>query len=147
LVGLAVADRLGWVRRAGLRKTSSNLRSHLSRFYRCRRGIEKIFAPPKLLLSLLTEDTIIGRCEEVTAGQLRGQLGKGICDMKSLKSITRMSMGRCQGRHCLGTFAEIIAQECSCDVSDVALPRVRPPLKPIPLGDLLHEPLPPLRWR
>ena len=52
-------------------------------------------------------------------------------------------MGRCQGRNCLVTLAAMVAREMGGDVASIALPRPRPPLRPIPIGDLAFEEIPP----
>jgi len=54
-------------------------------------------------------------------------------------------MGRCQGRNCLTTVAQLLARARGVPPADLEPPRARPPARPIPLGDLLHEPLPPPR--
>ncbi len=146
LAGLTVASRMGRVADQGkVRVQLDALRARLKRLNRIRDGFDQIFAPPRNFLSLITEDTLLCRCEEVTAGELWAQLRKRKYDITTLKSLTRISMGRCQGRNCLGTIAAILANELDYPQSDINLPRVRPPLKPILLGDLLHESLSPAK--
>jgi len=45
-------------------------------------------------------------------------------------------MGPCQGRFCGLTVAEIIASERGESVRDVGYYRIRPPIKPVTLGEL-----------
>ena len=143
LAGLSVAARLGRVTQQEAADVRSPLLTRLARMNRFHSGIENLFVPPKSFLSLLTEDTVICRCEDVTFGQLKEWLRKGISDMNTLKYLTRIGMGRCQGRNCFGTFAAIMAQELRRTPPDLIVPRVRQPLKPIRLGDLLKGELPP----
>jgi NADPH-dependent 2,4-dienoyl-CoA reductase/sulfur reductase-like enzyme len=143
LAGLSVAARLGRVSQQEAADIRSPLLTRLARISRFQSGIKNLFMPPKSFLSLLTEDTVICRCEDVTFGQLKEWVHKGIFEMSSLKSLTRIGMGRCQGRNCFGTFAAIMAQELRRTPSDLIVPRVRHPLKPIRLGDLLKGELPP----
>lgn len=70
-------------------------------------------------------------CEYVTAGEIYDKIHGSIYDINSIKTLTRTGMGRCQGRNCLGTLAEIVHAETKCELSDGAFPRVRPPVKPI----------------
>jgi bacterioferritin-associated ferredoxin len=98
--------------------------------------------PPPSYLSLLKDDLVVCRCEEVTVSQLKELLRKGISDMNTLKSLSRIGMGRCQGRNCFATLAAIVAQELGCSPSDLIFPKVRQPLKPICLGDLLKGEIP-----
>jgi D-hydroxyproline dehydrogenase subunit alpha len=60
-----------------------------------------------------------------------------------LKAATRTGMGRCQGRNCLATLAAIVARAQGLAVEELTWPRARPPARPIRLGDLLHEAIPP----
>ena len=61
------------------------------------------------------------------------------------KSTTRLGMGRCQGRFCPSSLASLVAARLDLGVEQLDWPRVRPPTRPIPLGDLLHEAIPPPR--
>ena len=65
--------------------------------------------------------------------------------LEPIKATTRVTMGRCQGRNCLATVTELVARARRVAVADLELPRARPPARPVPLADLLHEPLPPPR--
>ena len=53
-----------------------------------------------------------------------------------IKSFTRCGMGPCQGRNCGLTVAELIADVQGVPVSDVGYFRLRPPIKPVTLGEL-----------
>ena len=70
----------------------------------------------------------------------RGELAGSVTQVKA---TTRLSMGRCQGRNCLVTLASMVAKEAGVEASSIALPRPRPPLRPIPIGDLAFEEIPP----
>jgi hypothetical protein len=53
-----------------------------------------------------------------------------------LKSFVRAGMGPCQGRLCGLTVVELIAQTRGVPVSEVGYYRIRPPIKPVTIGDL-----------
>jgi hypothetical protein len=55
-----------------------------------------------------------------------------------VKAKIRCGMGPCQGRMCGMTVAEIIADVHRTPVSETGHFRVRPPLKPVPLGALAN---------
>jgi NAD(P)H-nitrite reductase large subunit len=145
LAGLAAAVRLGRCNETEAERIGQTLRGKLNQLYRVRSIIDRIYVPPPLesFLALLTEDTIVCRCEEVTAGQLWEKLRKGVSNMNEMKALTRIGMGRCQGRNCLGTLAALLAQKLEYEPNNLVMPRARPPARPIRIGDLLHEPLPP----
>ncbi|WP_246613456.1 NAD(P)/FAD-dependent oxidoreductase [Paractinoplanes bogorensis] len=57
----------------------------------------------------MTDDTIVCRCEEVTAGDLRaGAEATGSRGLRSLKLSTRAGLGVCQGRTCGRTVEELL---------------------------------------
>jgi NADPH-dependent 2,4-dienoyl-CoA reductase/sulfur reductase-like enzyme len=141
LATLEAAARLGRIRDGGARRAS--LTRALTRIDRFRRAIERLFAAPCRYLDLLTDDTVVCRCEEVTAGELKTRAGEAWTSMVQLKSTTRLAMGRCQGRNCMATLASLVAESGGRPIASLAYPRTRPPARPIPLGDLLHEPIAP----
>ena len=50
------------------------------------------------------------------------------------KAFSRGGMGPCQGRMCGPTVAAILAAENGLKPEDVGHYRIRPPLKPVPIG-------------
>lgn len=141
LVGLEAAVKLGRIRDADQRRAV--LRRALAGFERFRHGIERLFAGPRHYLGLLADDTIVCRCEEVTFGDLKGRQAEALTSMIQLKSTTRTGMGRCQGRNCMATLASLVAETTDQPIAALAYPRTRPPVRPIPIGDLLHEQIAP----
>ena len=53
-----------------------------------------------------------------------------------LKAFTRCGMGPCQGRMCGLTVSELVAKARGETVEDVGYYRIRPPIKPVTLGEL-----------
>jgi NADPH-dependent 2,4-dienoyl-CoA reductase/sulfur reductase-like enzyme len=86
------------------------------------------------------EDTIVCRCEEVTARQVRETLALGCSGPNQMKAFLRCGMGPCQGRFCGLTVAELIAQERGVTVNEVGYYRLRFPTKPLTLGELASLP-------
>ena len=142
LAGLLAAARLGRGTPAEVAKAARRLRARLARLAHFRAGIESLYAPPPDFLSLLTPETLVCRCEEVTAQQLAEGLRRGHASVNALKGATRIGMGVCQGRNCLRTLADLVARDRRCAVVDLALPQARPPARPVRLGDLLSEDVP-----
>ena len=142
LAGITIADRLGRLSHTYVKKSRSQLEKRLHRLLRFHASIDLLFASPSNYLSLLTDDTVICRCEEVTLGELRLYMNQGITDLNTLKSLTRIGMGRCQGRNCFPTFAHLVAEEQKVSVASLKIPRTRSPLKPICIGDVIRCELP-----
>ena len=128
-----------------LRRRRRHLARRLARLNRFRAAVAKVFAPPRHFLELITPGTVVCRCEEVTLAELQSRAAEGAASMIQQKSTTRLGMGRCQGRFCLSSLASLVAARLGLGVEQLDWPRVRPPARPIPLGDLLHEAIPPPR--
>lgn len=120
----ATAEVLAQPIRAGLARALSP-RAFLDRYYRPRPAV---FIP--------ADRTIACRCEEVRVAAIRQQVDTGRPGPNQVKAFTRAGMGPCQGRQCVYTVAHILAVAEGRSVPDVGLYRVRPPLKPVTLGEL-----------
>lgn len=88
----------------------------------------EVFAP--------ADETIVCRCEELSAAQIREAAAIGHPGPNQIKAFTRAGMGPCQGRQCGYTVAHILAQAHGEPVETVGFYRIRPPLKPLTLGEL-----------
>jgi NADPH-dependent 2,4-dienoyl-CoA reductase/sulfur reductase-like enzyme len=85
-------------------------------------------------------DTLACRCEEVTARQVRDMAKLGCEGPNQMKAFLRCGMGPCQGRLCGLTVTELIAAERRMTPQAVGYYRLRPPVKPITLGELASLP-------
>ncbi len=103
---------------------------------RARRFLDAAFRPLDGMRIPADDSTIVCRCEEVTAGEIRAAVAAGCGNPNQLKSHTRCAMGPCQGRFCGLTATEIIAQERAQSVPQTGILRQRPVVKPLPLGQL-----------
>lgn len=105
--------------------------------------------PPYGKALLPDDDTIICRCEEVTAGDVRRYASLGCLGPNQTKAFGRVGMGPCQGRYCGLTASQILAQSNGLSMQETGDYRIRPPLKPITMGELAtvepeQDELPPL---
>ncbi|WP_329302616.1 FAD-dependent oxidoreductase [Streptomyces sp. NBC_00659] len=92
-------------------------------------ALETLYAPPAHWTDQVTDDTVVCRCEEVTAGRVReaaADLGAG--DVRTVKLLTRAGMGWCQGRICEPAVAGLLGCEQT--------PARRLLARPVPLGVL-----------
>lgn len=92
--------------------------------------------PPSAQVLSPSDDTLICRCEEVTAGQIRQFAKLGSKGPNQAKAFGRAGMGPCQGRFCGLTLTEILAQETGQSQQETGALRIRAPLKPVSLGEL-----------
>ena len=86
-------------------------------------------------------DTIVCRCEEVTAKQVRDTADMGCEGPNQMKAFLRCGMGPCQGRLCGLTVTELIAAQRGTTPAEVGYYRLRPPVKPITLSELASLPI------
>lgn len=98
--------------------------------------LEALFQPPDPMASWLPDDLVVCRCEEVTAGDIRAATAMGCKGANEVKYATRCGMGPCQGRQCGLTVSRIIAHTSGRSMEDVGALRIRPPVKPITMGQL-----------
>ncbi|WP_417221266.1 FAD-dependent oxidoreductase [Achromobacter spanius] len=110
------------------------LESRLAANSRIRTALERAFPFPEDWAASIADDTVICRCEEVTAGTVRRAVHDTAAqEMNRLKALTRVGMGRCQGRMCGAAAAEVLAQACGRTPAEVGRLRNQPPVKPVPV--------------
>ncbi len=81
----------------------------------------------------LTDDTIICRCERVSAGEIRVLIREGYRDMNEIKAVLRAGMGSCGGKTCTALIRRLFRDE-GIPESQVADRTVRPLFIEVPLG-------------
>ncbi|WP_416977423.1 FAD-dependent oxidoreductase [Streptomyces sp. T028] len=119
-------DPGGWAPAA---RTRTRLRAFFA-------GLDGAYAPAAHWAEQVTDETVVCRCEEVSAGAVReavGSLGAG--DLRTVKLLTRAGMGWCQGRMCEPGVAGVTG--CA------PAPARRLLARPVPLG-VLAAPTEPL---
>ena len=93
------------------------------------------FFEPRLdaLARLATDDTVVCRCEEVSAGTVREFLADNphVSDVNSVKLACRTGMGYCQGRYCQHTVAHLLAQARGTEVGRLGVFAAQAPIKPV----------------
>ncbi|MFC7303442.1 FAD-dependent oxidoreductase [Streptomyces monticola] len=93
-------------------------------------AVDRAYGPPPAhWVEQVRADTVVCRCEEVTAGAVRAAvdvLGAG--DLRTVKLLTRAGMGWCQGRVCGPGVAGVAGCELRAER--------RPFARPVPLGVL-----------
>ncbi len=135
LAAVGIALRAGKLDAGLAQQLAQPLRQKLARELSTRPLLDAMFAPRASALDPLDE-TIVCRCEELTAGDIRRAAAIGRPGPNQIKSMTRAGMGPCQGRQCGHTVAQILARAQDRPVSEIGFYRIRPPLKPLTLGEL-----------
>ena len=84
----------------------------------------------------ITDDTLVCRCEEVTAGAIRAAVKPWGANVNFVKGATRCGMGYCQGRICGSVVEALVARQLALPPGSVDCFRPREPLKPLRVQDL-----------
>ena len=113
---------------------AAELERKLDRITGFRHGLERAFPVPDDWAAHAPDDLVVCRCENVTAGSLRRTIAEaGASEMNRLKALSRVGMGRCQGRMCGVAAAEILAHATQQPLQQVGRLRGQAPIKPIPI--------------
>lgn len=119
---------------------AATIDKRLARIARFRAGIEQAFAPPTQCAAHWPDDMTVCRCEEVSAGTLRSCIRSGLgTEVNRLKALTRIGMGRCQGRMCGESAMALLSAETGKPLHEVGRLRSQAPIKPIPISPLLFD--------
>ncbi|MGM0663347.1 MAG: FAD-dependent oxidoreductase [Thermodesulfobacteriota bacterium] len=88
---------------------------------------------PGISAGPVAEDTVVCRCERVTAGRVESLIREGVRDMNELKSSTRVCMGACGGKTCEPLIIQIFKRE-GVDPEKITPPSLRPLFVETPAG-------------
>ena len=120
---------------ANVQAQATKLDRQLANIAEFRIGLEQAFSPPADCASHWPDDMTVCRCEEIDAGALRRCIRAGeASEINRLKALTRVGMGRCQGRMCGAAAAELLSAETGKPIAEVGRLRGQAPIKPVPLS-------------
>ncbi|UOM34154.1 NAD(P)/FAD-dependent oxidoreductase [Acuticoccus sp. I52.16.1] len=97
-------------------------------------------------VAAIADETVVCRCEDVTAGAIRTAVDAGAHDLNQMKHFNRCGMGPCQGRMCSDIAGEVMAIRLTGATDPATLDRARTrigqltgrvPLRPVPLGQII----------
>lgn len=136
LAALEAAHRLGRLTAVERDRLARAPRTELRRQRRIRPLLEALYRPADSSVVPREDDVIVCRCEETTAGEIRRAVSQGCPGPNQMKAYVRCGMGPCQGRLCGLTVTELIAAGRNVAPGHVGYYRIRPPIKPLALGEL-----------
>ncbi len=136
-------ERLGEVEVVGVKALKANDRTLLVKVRAPREYAAKIAAfrvqaetesePLGQWVTRTADDTIVCRCERVTAGEIRKLIGAGARDISQIKAVTRTSMGACGAKTCTPLLHRLFREEGVPESEIVDQPK-RPLFMEVPLG-------------
>lgn len=130
IAGLHAALSMGRLTDGPFNRLVSHWQDRRCRSRRWAKVLDRIFTHKSGLLEIMDRETVVCRCEGVTAGQIWDEMDDGIRSLTELKS-TRFAMGYCQGRICESIVFEMLRRSGSIPEESGQL-KLRPPLCPIP---------------
>ena len=86
-------------------------------------------------LEMTEQDTIICRCEHITADQIRELIRSGVRDINQIKAATKATMGSCGGKTCLSLIKKLFHEE-GLSLEEITEPTQRPVFVEMPLETL-----------
>lgn len=138
IAGNAAAQVRGWLAAEAIKRASGlqaaptrTVRAQLrraERFDTFAKFSVELFSHDRTELLEIPDQTVVCRCEAVTAGQIRDAALLGWNDRNAVKGATRAGMGPCQGRECataVGCLVSALTGEA------VTVQPARIPVKPI----------------
>ena len=135
LAALGAAQVLGKMTLRDVERCAAPLRRSLSQQLRIRPFLDTLYRPPEWI-SDPSDETVICRCEEVTAGRVREMARLGCQGPNQTKFFSRCGMGPCQGRMCGLTVTHVLSSALGKRPEDVGSYHIRAPLKPVPLASI-----------
>lgn len=108
----------------------------LDKWNRFGRALSKLYLTRLPSLTWMSEDTTLCRCEHVTLHDIKSEIQKGATEMRELKQLTRVGMGRCQGRTCGWAIRQVLSLVRGISPEEVGSFSIRPPLYPVRLEEL-----------
>ena len=133
IAGLAAAVKTGCIVPLSRYQKAEAVRTHHRSFAAI---MNRVFAPKADLDDHITDETIVCRCEEVTAGEIRGSAHEWSPNVNTVKGVTRCGMGLCQGRICGSVVEQLVARKLGREPGTVDTLRSRLPVRPVVLGDI-----------
>jgi NADPH-dependent 2,4-dienoyl-CoA reductase/sulfur reductase-like enzyme len=110
------------------------LQNRLAGIEHFRHGLETAFPFPSDWAAKVADDTVVCRCEQISAGDIRAVVQDGHWEINRVKAMCRVGMGRCQGRMCGLAAAEIVAHSSGRELASIGRLRGQAPIKPLPFG-------------
>jgi len=94
---------------------------------------EPVTQPMDHYVKVIQDETIICRCERVSAGEIRALIKEGIRDINEIKSVTRAGMGACGSKTCNALIHRLFREE-GISSSEVTDQTRRPVFIEVPAG-------------
>ena len=93
----------------------------------------QVTEPMDHYVTRMSDDTIVCRCERVTAGEIRELIHQGMRDINEIKTVTRAGMGACGAKTC-GSLVRVLFRQEGIPLEQTTPNVDRPLFVEVPLG-------------
>jgi thioredoxin reductase/bacterioferritin-associated ferredoxin len=135
IAALSAALDLGRIDAATFERRSAASRRDLARAASFGSALSRLVEARSTAVGWVPDETIVCRCEDVRAGDLRAAIAAGAQEANALKAATRCGMGPCGGRVC-GESAAALLECAGFSRERIGALTARAPLRPVPLSML-----------
>jgi NADPH-dependent 2,4-dienoyl-CoA reductase/sulfur reductase-like enzyme len=139
IAGLYAAMHAGIISAEQAQQAARIKRRHLNSLRKFRRALDSMYPVHRDLYANISDETIVCRCEGITAGEIRRAIHEGTVNLNDIKKRTRTGMGYCQGANCMPAVAAILTREYGAKPETIEMMTARPPSRPIPLSLLMGD--------
>ena len=139
LAALDAAFRLGRIGQAKRDERGRASHKALAQDLRARRFLDALYKPARQF-RIAEGDTIVCRCEEVPAWQIKEVIASNALGPNQMKFFVRCGMGPCQGRLCGLTVTEMFAAARDVSPREIGHYRLRTPIKPVTVAEMASLP-------
>jgi thioredoxin reductase/bacterioferritin-associated ferredoxin len=139
IAGLYAATHAGIISDEQAQQAARIERRHIKSLYKFRRALDHMYPVQRDLYANISDETIVCRCEGITAGEIRRAIHEGTLNLNDIKKRTRTGMGYCQGTNCMPVVAAILMREFGAKPEAIRMMTTRPPARPVPLSLLMGE--------
>ncbi|MBM3719976.1 MAG: hypothetical protein FJW51_05040 [Actinobacteria bacterium] len=129
---------------AALTSKRKSIRANLARIrlYRhllFQRVLWKIYRSPRIFGQFATRETVICRCLSITQGELIDDLREDMTSAGALKRVSRVGMGKCQGRYCAPFAQKLIADQTGVEPDSYSGFAPQVPIKPTSISTIAYS--------
>ena len=129
IAALSAAYDLGRIDAQTHHRLTQAPRRHLARAANFGAAMARLVAPRASAMISVPDDTVLCRCEDICAGELRAAIAAGALELNALKAATRCGMGPCGGRVC-GEAAAALMESTGIAREQIGQFTGRAPLRP-----------------
>jgi thioredoxin reductase/bacterioferritin-associated ferredoxin len=139
IAGLHAAMHAGIISAEQAQQAARIERRQLNSLRKFRRALDHMYQVYADLYANISDETIVCRCEGITAGEIRRAIREGTLNLNDIKKRIRTGMGYCQGTNCMPVVAAILTREYGAKPETIEMMTTRPPARPIPLSLLMGD--------